>query len=386
MFNLNKTLKDILKFNKQSVGSRIENRVWTNPSPTSDFGERTISCDLSNATEAKIVAQFYPTSGLDNIEYGNTIELTVPINHSGDIKMFSHTGTNETESVYIWTRRFKTTSSSVYFGDCILRLAANSTYSSTQPLYCVPLYISAVNYLGSGEKTNNTFTVYNDDTGWIEATGTLGNPVGYRRKNGWVYITSSTGTMNITGDTYTTIFTLPEGFRPSKRVQIASDSAGATTRAAVAYINTDGTVNLYENVTSKYFNISAAFPVDSTSISMPSQTNVIADYIVEQGTSGSWYYIKYNSGKCILWGTDTVNTGKYVQSWGNIIQNNVTITLPFYIKNGIATGTANTDTGFGWLSGDTSWSNSTKTVTFETLGSQQGSTVHYRLQITGLYK
>lgn len=150
MLSLKTSLNDVANFAKSCEGARVEKRVWTNPSPTSNFGDEIITCDLSNATEAKIVAQFYPTSGLDDIQNGNTIELTVPIGHSGDIKMFSHTGTSETESVYIWTRRFKATASNVQFGNCILRLAANSTYSSIQLNYCIPLYINAVNYLSLG--------------------------------------------------------------------------------------------------------------------------------------------------------------------------------------------------------------------------------------------
>ena len=150
MLSLKTSLNDVANFAKGCNGARIENRVWTNPSSTSDFGERTINCDLSNATEAKIVAQFYPKDGLDDIQNGNTIELTVPINQSGDIKMFSHTGTTETETVYVWTRRFKVTASNVYFDDCILRLTGNSTYSSIRPEYCVPLYINAVSYLSLG--------------------------------------------------------------------------------------------------------------------------------------------------------------------------------------------------------------------------------------------
>lgn len=150
MLNLKTSLNDVANFAKGCKGARIEKRVWTNPSPTSNFGAENISCDLSKADEAKVVAQFYPTGGLDDIQNGNIVELTVPINYSGDIKMFSHTGTVETESVYIWTRRFKTTPSSVQFGDCILRLAANSTYSSILPEYCVPLYINAVSYLSLG--------------------------------------------------------------------------------------------------------------------------------------------------------------------------------------------------------------------------------------------
>lgn len=150
MLSTIKAFTDVANFAKNCEGTRIEKRIWTNPSPTSDFGDNIITCDLSNATEAKIVAQFYPKGGVDNVQYGNVVELTIPISYSGDIKMFSHTGTNESESVYIWTRRFKVTASNVEFGDCILRLAMNPTYSSIQPEYCVPLYINAVNYLSLG--------------------------------------------------------------------------------------------------------------------------------------------------------------------------------------------------------------------------------------------
>lgn len=150
MLSTIKAFTDVANFAKNCEGTRIEKRIWTNPSPTSDFGDNIITCDLSNATEAKIVAQFYPKGGVDSVQYGNVVELTIPISYSGDIKMFSHTGTNESESVYIWTRRFKVTASNVEFDDCILRLAAHPTYSSIQPEYCVPLYINAVNYLSLG--------------------------------------------------------------------------------------------------------------------------------------------------------------------------------------------------------------------------------------------
>ena len=150
MLSTIKALTDVANFAKNCEGTRIEKRIWTNPSPTSDFGDNIITCDLSNATEAKIVAQFYPKGGVGDVQSGNVVELTIPISYSGDIKMFSHTGTIEQESVYIWTRRFKVTASNVEFGNCILRLAANPTYSSIQPKYCVPLYINAVNYLSLG--------------------------------------------------------------------------------------------------------------------------------------------------------------------------------------------------------------------------------------------
>lgn len=137
-------------FAKDCEGARIEKVIWTNPSPSNDFTLKNINCDLSTAAECKIVAQFYPSGGIDNIQYGQIVEITVPVGYSGDIKMFSHTGASETESVYIWTRQFTTFTSKVFFNNCVLRLANNSSYSSTQNSYCIPLSISAVNYLSLG--------------------------------------------------------------------------------------------------------------------------------------------------------------------------------------------------------------------------------------------
>lgn len=37
---------------------------------------------------------------------------------------------------------------------------------------------------------------------------------------------------------------------------------------------------------------------------------LIADYVVEQGTSGIWTYEKWNSGKAVCWGTKTGNLSK----------------------------------------------------------------------------
>lgn len=39
--------------------------------------------------------------------------------------------------------------------------------------------------------------------------------------------------------------------------------------------------------------------------SMAYKLGLIADYIVEQGTSGIWTYEKWNSGKAVCWGVET---------------------------------------------------------------------------------
>lgn len=102
------------------------------------------------------------------------------------------------------------------------------------------------------------------DSGWIETTGTKGSPVKYRKKNGWVYVfVTSATTGDIPANTFTTVFTLPEGFRPSGvsgSIRLASDAAGGA-RYTTAIVGTDGNVQIYQTGASRYFNITGAFPV-----------------------------------------------------------------------------------------------------------------------------
>ena len=44
---------------------------------------------------------------------------------------------------------------------------------------------------------------------------------------------------------------------------------------------------------------------------------LIADYVIETGTSGIWTYRKWNSGIAECWGTYT-KTGPITSAWGNL--------------------------------------------------------------------
>lgn len=44
----------------------------------------------------------------------------------------------------------------------------------------------------------------------------------------------------------------------------------------------------------------------------------MADYVVEQGTSGIWTYRKWNSGIVECWGTKTVSSIAVSTAWGNV--------------------------------------------------------------------
>ena len=45
--------------------------------------------------------------------------------------------------------------------------------------------------------------------------------------------------------------------------------------------------------------------------------NILADFVVEQGTSGIWYYRKWNSGRAECWGSVSVNTA-VTTAWGSM--------------------------------------------------------------------
>ena len=79
---------------------------------------------------------------------------------------------------------------------------------------------------------------------------------------------------------------------------------------------------------------------------------LIADYVVEQGTSGNWTYTKWNSGRCELWGKFVQTQTAYATN--NWIVGSQEITgYPFPISEPIAQATAQRiDTGSGSISFD----------------------------------
>lgn len=101
-----------------------------------------------------------------------------------------------------------------------------------------------------------------DNTGWIDATGTKGSEVMYKRKNGWVYVKVGSATSDIPATTVTPVFTLPSGFRPgtTKTLVIGSDAAGGTARVT-GTIRDGKNVCVYISEKTRYFNLWAAFPV-----------------------------------------------------------------------------------------------------------------------------
>ena len=88
-----------------------------------------------------------------------------------------------------------------------------------------------------------------DDTGWINmAIGGFSNSPSYRRKNGIVYLQGRAQRAAVFVDAYTTIATLPVGFRPSNsyRTPLALyANSGAKAMYGMA-VNTDGTLQVFQ--------------------------------------------------------------------------------------------------------------------------------------------
>lgn len=146
---LDKALQAILKILKKKDERVL---IWSNASPASTYGEQEISVDTTKFREVKVLAQFYPAGGTDNVQYADVVELTIPVGYAGDIKMFSHTfGDNDTEAVYVWTRFVKVLANKIRFENCWLRLANNSTYSSARNDYLIPLKIYGIKSSGGGQ-------------------------------------------------------------------------------------------------------------------------------------------------------------------------------------------------------------------------------------------
>ena len=145
---LDKALQAILKILKKKDERVL---IWSNASPASTYGEQEISVDTTKFREVKVLAQFYPAGGTDNVQYADVVELTIPVGYAGDIKMFSHTYGSNTEAVYVWTRFVKVLTNKITFDQCWVRLTNHATYASTLNAYLVPLKIYGIKSSGGGQ-------------------------------------------------------------------------------------------------------------------------------------------------------------------------------------------------------------------------------------------
>lgn len=116
-----------------------------------------------------------------------------------------------------------------------------------------------------------------------------------------------------------------------------------------------------------------------------SGTAPVADYIVEQGTSGIWTYRKWNSGIAECWTTSTLNTtGTF---WANVMGGHgfyVNYNFPsgLFSSNPAITGNGRTGTGGGFVF----CSGSRTDVTAYVIGNQDVSNLTLEIFAKGKWK
>lgn len=111
------------------------------------------------------------------------------------------------------------------------------------------------------------------------------------------------------------------------------------------------------------------------------------DYIISQGISGVWFYRKWSSGYCELYGCGTA-TASYVQTWNGMYHCTVHVNLPFSVSSGRMFYNSQVDTGFGMSANQsgTKWDSAIKKVQLDSLGSQKAGSFGYTIHIFGKWK
>lgn len=97
------------------------------------------------------------------------------------------------------------------------------------------------------------------DTGWIE----LNSFTKYRRKHGFVTVSAyCDGDLTLTQNAYTTIGTLPVGYRPSTKTPIVYNTIGGSMDTQAGSINDEGKIELYTETAGKnYWAFSVTYPI-----------------------------------------------------------------------------------------------------------------------------
>lgn len=176
-------------------------------------------CPSGGATSKYRIAIAREASGdkarIDYNDFGSSVELTAE--------------SDDTFISYIFVRSGNTLNNLVFYP--LLRDAS----------------ITDDTYVPYG-KTNAQITQELSDTGWITPNATDYPNLKYRRKNGYVTVTQYGVVGSVDAQKTKTLFTLPEGFRPSVRIDSTAHLAGGTKDCACQFIaQPTGDVNVWAN-------------------------------------------------------------------------------------------------------------------------------------------
>ncbi len=96
------------------------------------------------------------------------------------------------------------------------------------------------------------------DTGWIN----LNAYIAFRYKNGIVYVIGdSANAKALTANAYTSVVTIPAGYRPTKSIPFTFHRKGGIANGDTGYIVEDGNVNLYTKSAGSYWAFSVSYPL-----------------------------------------------------------------------------------------------------------------------------
>ena len=104
---------------------------------------------------------------------------------------------------------------------------------------------------------------FTHDTGWV----TLNSVIKYRRVGKTVFIWGeSSGVTSLASGSYTSVGTLPAGFRPSLSMPFTWNALGGDVWTQTSYVTSGGSIEMYhkEGVAESYWRFSVAFPVDTS--------------------------------------------------------------------------------------------------------------------------
>ena len=87
-----------------------------------------------------------------------------------------------------------------------------------------------------------------------------GEGVRYRLKNGYITVVGTSTTMNLPANTYTTVGTLPAGYRPKVTIPFFVDAGGGTT-LMLGKILVTGEIQVFSKTETSYWNLNAVFPI-----------------------------------------------------------------------------------------------------------------------------
>lgn len=97
-----------------------------------------------------------------------------------------------------------------------------------------------------------------EDTGWI----TLNQNIKYRKVGNMVTIVGNANNTQFGNGAYTTIGTLPEGFRPSIQIPFTYHGQGGNPPGMSAFIYPYGNIDIYSSTLQSIFKFTVSYPVD----------------------------------------------------------------------------------------------------------------------------